>query len=480
MRWLFALSLSSTLAFFTTPSTGSDALFVGLGDLPGRGVSSSGWGVSADGSTAVGGSQSIHDGEAFRWTLDSGMEGLGTTPNGSASIARAVSGNGTAVVGESVVAFVREALFWMEGSGMIALPHLPGMVSSAATAISADGSVIAGWSQNSSVAKAVRWIGGLPEGLGDLPGGTGWSSADGISLDGTVIVGGAALVGASEAFRWNEESGMEGLGDFDGGFSISHASAANGDGSVIVGHGHPSFRPEAFRWTEEEGMQGLGVLPDADYGSRALAVSSDGTIVVGESDTRTRPTAFIWDEQQGMRSLQQILEQEHGLDLTGWRLEAALGISADGRVIVGTGRSPSAANEGWIAVLPSATTQVAIDIRPGSDTNAVNPISRGVIPVVILGSDTFDVADVDVTTLAFGPDAAAHSHDLTKPGLFEDHFRDVNDDGFTDLVSHYRTQETGISPDDLEACITGEVLDGTPFEGCDVIKSVPERRGSRR
>jgi hypothetical protein len=227
-------------------------------------------------------------------------------------------------------------------------------------------------------------------------------------------------------------------------------------------------------------MQGLGVLPDADYGSRALAVSSDGSIVVGESDTRTRPTAFIWDEQQGIRSLQQVLEQEHGLDLTDWRLEAARGISADGRVIVGTGRSPSAADEGWIAVLPPATTEVAIDIRPESDTNAVNPISRGVIPVVILGSDTFDVADVDVTTLAFGPDAAAHSHDLTKPGLFEDHLRDVNDDGFTDLVSHYRTQETGISPDDLEACITGEVLDGTPFEGCDVIKSVRARRGSRR
>ncbi len=480
MRWLFALSLSSTLAFFTTPSAGSDALFVGLGDLPGRGVSSSGWGVSADGSTAVGGSQSIHDGEAFRWTLDSGMEGLGTTPNGSASIARAVSGNGTAVVGESVVAFVHEALFWMEGSGMIALPHLPGMVSSAANAISADGSVIAGWSQNSSVAKAVRWIGGLPEGLGDLPGGTGWSFADGISLDGTVIVGGAALVGATEAFRWTEESGMEGLGDFDGGFSISHASAANGDGSVIVGHGHPNFRPEAFRWTEEEGMQGLGVLPDADYGSRALAVSSDGSIVVGESDTRTSPTAFIWDEQQGIRSLQQVLEQEHGLDLTGWRLEDARGISADGRVIVGTGRSPSAANEGWIAVLPSATTQVAIDIRPGSDTNAVNLLSRGVIPVVILGSDTFDVVDVDVMTLAFGPDAAAPSHDLTEPSVFEGHLLDVNDDGFTDLVSHYRTQETSISPDDLEACITGEVLDGTPFEGCDVIKSVRARRGSRR
>ena len=129
---------------------------------------------------------------------------------------------------------------------------------------------------------------------------------------------------------------------------------------------------------------------------------------------------------------------------------------------------------------PVVVISINIDIRPGSDVNPINQSGRGNLPLAVLGSEVFDVTDVDVTTLAFGPDGAATSHDLTKPGLFEDHLRDVNGDGFTDLVSHYRTQETGISPGDEEACITGDLWDGTPFEGCDVIRTLPGGRRSRR
>ncbi|MCH8877655.1 MAG: hypothetical protein IIA89_12660 [Chloroflexi bacterium] len=90
----------------------------------------------------------------------------------------------------------------------------------------------------------------------------------------------------------------------------------------------------------------------------------------------------------------------------------------------------------------------------------------------ILGRAGFDLTTVVVSTLKFGPNGAGPAHDLTDPIVYADHLQDVNGDGFTDLVSHYRTQETGIDKVDTDACLAWETAGGMAFLECESIKAV--------
>jgi hypothetical protein len=101
-------------------------------------------------------------------------------------------------------------------------------------------------------------------------------------------------------------------------------------------------------------MQGLGGLPGGFFGSDALAVSTDGSVVVGSSFAEEGARAIVWNAIDGLRDLSRVLVEDFGIDLGGWELTEATGVSADGGVIVGNGINPEGQFEGWIAVLACA------------------------------------------------------------------------------------------------------------------------------
>lgn len=105
---------------------------------------------------------------------------------------------------------------------------------------------------------------------------------------------------------------------------------------------------------------------------------------------------------------------------------------------------------------------VAIDVKPGSKTNAVNPRTNGKIKVAILTSETLDAGTVDVGTLQFGPGSGTPVwHRLD----------DVDHDGDWDLVLKFDTQDTDIACGDTEATLTGRLFNGVQITGTDSIKT---------
>ena len=232
---------------------------VGLGDLPGGSFHSFAYGNSEDGSVVVGESYSSSGSEAFRWSSAGGIVGLGDLPGGFfGSVARAVSADGTVVVGGGNLAFgqglnTAEAFRWTSEGGMVGLGDLPGGVfASIARSVSADGTVVVGVGNlnisngASRTAEAFRWTsaGGMV-GLGDPPGGDFFSEATDVSADGSVIVGNGTSTSSPEAFYWTSNGGMQNLRELliAGGATgltdrrLTGASAVSSDGRTIVGIG---------------------------------------------------------------------------------------------------------------------------------------------------------------------------------------------------------------------------------------------------
>lgn len=355
------------------PAEARAAGFIPLGELPGGGVLSQAHDISDDGSTVVGASDGPGGREAFVWTWSGGLQSLGELPGGSHfSSAQAVSADGGAVVGYSASAAGSEAFRWTSGSGMIGLGGLPNAyVSSFATGVTADGTKVVGRATSQAFgSEAFLWEEGVGmQGLGGLSEDFELRDAAWISPDGTMIVGGGVTAEGYRALVWDELNGFESIGLLPGGSLYSYGEAATSDGSVVVGHSDSALAVlgeplgEAFRVGDGTGLQALGDLPGGIYRSLAQGVSDDGSIVVGFSTSADSPSweAFIWDETHGLRSLKAHLESE-GLDLTGWHLTNATGISADGHLISGYGGNPEGQLEAFVAVVPEPSAPLGLGL----------------------------------------------------------------------------------------------------------------------
>jgi uncharacterized membrane protein len=340
---LFALPLAAAV-----PALADDPVFLPIAPDPLPFATMTASAISADGHTVVGAYTTLSGpsiSQAFRWNAQTGMQLLGLLPGGHIqSQALGVSGDGSIVVGDGDTSlWPHQAFRWTAGTGMTVLADY-----GQATAISPDGATVVGWNFNPNMPsignRAFRWT--AASGLEILPslGGVN-NSSRGTGLAGPITYGLAYIDSYPTPVVWNGGAPQQ-LGHLlpTPGYNDT-ALAATPDGSIIVG----AESNLAFRWTSGV-MQSLGVLPGT-ITSRALGVSADGSIVVGYSggdypDPGGR-RAFYWDLAHGMRDLRQVL-LERGAAVENWILVEADAMSPTG-AIVGWGVNPTGGYQAFIA-----------------------------------------------------------------------------------------------------------------------------------
>lgn len=115
-----------------------------------------------------------------------------------------------------------------------------------------------------------------------------------------------------------------------------------GSGDVVIGELRlPDDHTQPYRWTPEEGFQHLDLPPGAaEFAYTTVdGCNAQADVIVGSvvgAGYEDEGSACIWVHGQ-FRFLKPCLE-DLGVDLTGWTLDRALGISRNGRFIVGAGR----------------------------------------------------------------------------------------------------------------------------------------------
>lgn len=108
---------------------------------------------------------------------------------------------------------------------------------------------------------------------------------------------------------------------------------------------------------------------------------------------------------------------------------------------------------------------VVIDVRPMNEKNGIRPHRRGLTPVAILTTSTFDATSVNTSTVRFGPNGILEVHG-------QGHIEDADRDGDNDLVLHFRTADAGIPCGQISVSVSAETTSGQTIHGSDSINTL--------
>jgi hypothetical protein len=125
---------------------------------------------------------------------------------------------------------------------------------------------------------------------------------------------------------------------------------------------------------------------------------------------------------------------------------------------------PSVTGSIAFQIVPLTAIEAAINVRPQRRINLIAPGVRQPVPVAILGSGELNVADINLSTVRFGPGGAAAAPVSQQI--------DVDGDAYLDLVVLFRQDDTGLQCGDSEAMLSGRTNQGRSFAGVDRVRVI--------
>ena len=169
-----------------------------------------------------------------------------------------------------------------------------------------------------------------------------------------------------------------------------------------------------------------------------------------------------------------------------WVITQAVGLNDEVYALAASSPGEWQGDVYLITTVSEPLLAVEVDIKSGSCPNPLNVKSKGVLPVVVLGSADFDAFNIDPASIRLEGVAPVRSsyEDVATPVSNRADDCDCTTegpDGYLDLVLKFDTQEIvaalgGVYDGDVFLLtITGEALDGTPIEGTDCVVIIAKK-----